>query len=235
MRKRNPDRGWRGVVLSALAAVCLSGATICLSGAAVAASSVPQATASDNAPAKQASPSKSTGASTSSAATHKTTTHKSSAHKPGTKAAAGKSSSHSSSSHRSSSSHGTSSSGQKTTASRGKKSSKNSRVAKKRGQQAIDRDRARAIQEALIREHYMNGEPSGTWDAATQAAMQRYQADQGWQSKTTPDSRALIKLGLGPSNDHLLNPESAMTSAPAPGDPKATTKANTAATPRPQQ
>jgi hypothetical protein len=109
------------------------------------------------------------------------------------------------------------------------------RGAKKRGQQAIDRDRARAIQEALIREHYMDGEPSGTWDAATQAAMQRYQADQGWQSKTTPDSRALIKLGLGPSNDHLLNPESAMTSAPASGDPKASTKTDPPATPRPQQ
>jgi hypothetical protein len=50
--------------------------------------------------------------------------------------------------------------------------------------------------------------------------MQRYQADQGWQSKTTPDSRALIKLGLGPSNDHLLNPESAMTSSPAVAGPK---------------
>jgi hypothetical protein len=50
--------------------------------------------------------------------------------------------------------------------------------------------------------------------------MQRYQADQGWQSKTTPDSRALIKLGLGPSHDHLLNPENAMTAVPA-ADPKA--------------
>ncbi len=87
---------------------------------------------------------------------------------------------------------------------------------KKRGQQAIDSSRAREIQGALIREHYLQGEPSGTWDAATQAAMQRYQADQGWQSKTTPDSRALIKLGLGPSPDHLLNPESAMTMPAAP-------------------
>jgi Putative peptidoglycan binding domain len=86
--------------------------------------------------------------------------------------------------------------------------------AKKHGQQAIDSARAREIQTALIREHYMQGEPSGTWDSATQAAMQRYQADQGWQSKTTPDARALIKLGLGPSHDHLLNPESAMTTAP---------------------
>ncbi|MGA2002099.1 MAG: peptidoglycan-binding domain-containing protein [Terriglobales bacterium] len=107
-----------------------------------------------------------------------------------------------------------------------KKSSKSSKSAKKKGQQVIDSDRARAIQEALIREHYMGGEPSGTWDAATQAAMQRYQADQGWQSKTTPDSRALIKLGLGPSHDHLLNPESAMTSTAgrpraAPKDPPA--------------
>ena len=95
---------------------------------------------------------------------------------------------------------------------------------KKRGQQAIDSERARTIQEALIRERYMQGEPSGLWDSTTQAAMQRYQADQGWQSKTTPDSRALIKLGLGPSHEHLLNPESAMTS----GDPKMGAKANPA-------
>ena len=45
--------------------------------------------------------------------------------------------------------------------------------------------------------------------------MRRYQADHGWQSKTVPDSRALISLGLGPSHDHLLNPESAMTTEPA--------------------
>ena len=98
------------------------------------------------------------------------------------------------------------------------------KVAKKRGQQGIDSDRARDIQTALIREHYIQGEPSGTWDSATQAAMQRYQADHGWQAKTTPDARALIKLGLGPSHDHLLNPESAMTTTPAAGDPKAGTK-----------
>ena len=105
---------------------------------------------------------------------------------------------------------------QKSKTARGKKNSK--QVSKKRGQQAIDSTRARQIQTALIREHYMQGEPTGAWDAATQAAMQKYQADQGWQSKTTPDSRALIKLGLGPSSDHLLNPESAMTSAaPAVG------------------
>jgi hypothetical protein len=109
---------------------------------------------------------------------------------------------------------------QKSKSSRARKGSKYS--SKKRGQQAIDSGRTRQIQTALIREHYMQGEPSGSWDSATQAAMKRYQADQGWQSKQIPDSRALIKLGLGPSHDHLLNPESAMTSAP--GDPKAAAK-----------
>ena len=114
------------------------------------------------------------------------------------------------------------------------KSSRGKKGSKKRGQQAIDSARAREIQTALIREHYMQGEPSESWDSTTQAAMQRYQADHGWQSKTTPDSRALIKLGLGPSHDHLLNPESAMTAAPAAGDPKAGAKKTPAGNNLPQ-
>jgi hypothetical protein len=65
--------------------------------------------------------------------------------------------------------------------------------------------------------------------------MQRYQADQGWQAKTTPDSRALIKLGLGPSHDHLLNPENAMTAAPAAADPKAAAKQTPAENNLPKQ
>ena len=116
-----------------------------------------------------------------------------------------------------------------------KKSSRSKKGARKRGQKAIDATRARQIQEALIREHYMQGQPTGVWDSASQAAMQRYQADHGWQSKTTPDSRALINLGLGPSPDHLLNPESAMTTPAAPAaatDPKATAKPTPAADPK---
>lgn len=97
------------------------------------------------------------------------------------------------------------------TASAGKRSLRKKRL---RGQQKIDSERAQAIQEALIREHYLSGEATGTWNQASEEAMRRYQADQGWQNKTVPDSRALIKLGLGPSKDHLLNPESAMTTAP---------------------
>lgn len=105
--------------------------------------------------------------------------------------------------------------------SRAKTKTKSSR---KRGQKAIESERAQQIQEALIREHYLRGEPSGKWDDATQAALRRFQADQGWQSKTVPDSRALIKLGLGPNHDHLLNPESAMTTAPVAVDSKARAK-----------
>jgi hypothetical protein len=83
-----------------------------------------------------------------------------------------------------------------------------------RGQQKIEPERAQAIQEALIREHYLTGEAAGTWNQSSEEAMRRYQADHGWQSKTVPDARALISLGLGPSHDHLLNPESAMTTGP---------------------
>jgi hypothetical protein len=110
------------------------------------------------------------------------------------------------------------------TASKSKKSKKSSKSTAKHthGQQKIDSQRTLQIQEALIREHYLDGKPTGVWNDATQQAMQRYQADNNWQSKTTPDARALIKLGLGPDHEHLLNPDSAMTSqsqAAAPPTP----------------
>jgi hypothetical protein len=95
-----------------------------------------------------------------------------------------------------------------------KRSRKSATNRRSRGQQKIDPQRALEIQQALIREHYLTGKPTGVWNDATQQAMQRYQADNNWQSKTTPDARALIKLGLGPDHQHLLNPESAMTSQP---------------------
>jgi hypothetical protein len=107
------------------------------------------------------------------------------------------------------------------TASKSKKSKKSTKSTAKHahGQQKIDSQRTLQIQEALIREHYLDGKPTGVWNDATQQAMQRYQADNKWQSKTTPDARALIKLGLGPDHEHLLNPESAMTSQPQAATP----------------
>lgn len=102
-----------------------------------------------------------------------------------------------------------------------RKSGKSKKVA--RGQQRIDPERAQAIQEALLREHYLRGDAAGTWNQASEDAMRRYQSDHGWQSKTVPDSRALISLGLGPSHDHLLNPESAMTTSAEPSSSPALT------------
>jgi peptidoglycan hydrolase-like protein with peptidoglycan-binding domain len=73
------------------------------------------------------------------------------------------------------------------------------RIAHPMGQRGIAPERATQIQNALIREKYLSGSPSGQWDSETEAAMQKFQADHGWQTKLTPDSRALIALGLGPS------------------------------------
>lgn len=68
------------------------------------------------------------------------------------------------------------------------------------GQRSIDDSRATQIQTALVKSGYLT-DPSGHWDASTSAAMQKYQADNGWQTKLVPDSRAIIKLGLGPDRD----------------------------------
>jgi hypothetical protein len=73
-------------------------------------------------------------------------------------------------------------------------------VSRIHGQRTIDSNRALEIQNALIRQKYLNGAPSGQWDSQTQVAMRQYQSDHGWQTKLTPDSRALISLGLGPNH-----------------------------------
>jgi hypothetical protein len=65
-------------------------------------------------------------------------------------------------------------------------------------QRAIDDTRATQIQGALVKAGYLT-EASGHWDNASEAAMQKLQGDNGWQTKIVPDSRALIKLGLGPN------------------------------------
>jgi peptidoglycan hydrolase-like protein with peptidoglycan-binding domain len=84
------------------------------------------------------------------------------------------------------------------------------------GQQAIDANRVTEIQQALIREHYLTGEPNGNWDSTTQAAMQKFQGDQGWQTKLMPDSRALKKLGLGPDYSGAINAKDSSFAGPAP-------------------
>jgi peptidoglycan hydrolase-like protein with peptidoglycan-binding domain len=87
-----------------------------------------------------------------------------------------------------------------------------------RGQQAIEPERVTQIQQALIREHYLTGDADGKWDGDTVAAMQKYQADHGWQTKLMPDSRALKNLGLGPDYSSAINAQGSSFAAPqAPG------------------
>ena len=91
-------------------------------------------------------------------------------------------------------------------------SKKGKKVARVRGQRTIDSSRAVEIQNALIRQNYLKGGPTGQWDSQTQVAMQKYQSDHGWQTKLMPDSRALISLGLGPN--HTTDPVIAHTVSP---------------------
>jgi hypothetical protein len=107
----------------------------------------------------------------------------------------------------------------KKTSSKSRKGTKKARRTKLRGQQGIDSARATEIQHALIREHYLSGEPSGQWDDATVSAMQKFQADQGWQKKLTPDSRALKKLGLGPDYSDAINASGSSFADPKPASP----------------
>jgi hypothetical protein len=84
------------------------------------------------------------------------------------------------------------------------------------GQQAIDPARVTEIQQALIRQHYLTGEADGQWDERTKAAMQKFQGDQGWQTKLMPDSRALKKLGLGPDYSNAINAKDSSFAPPPP-------------------
>jgi hypothetical protein len=104
----------------------------------------------------------------------------------------------------------------KTTTSNSKsksKSKKGKKAWQSKGQKTITNDRTREIQEALIREHYLKGDATGTMDNATKAALTKLQQENGWQTKVVPDSRALIKLGLGPNQSNLLNPDTAALSS----------------------
>ncbi len=98
----------------------------------------------------------------------------------------------------------------------------------RRGQRVMQPERVREIQAALIREKYLGGRADGVWDERSKNAMARFQSDNGWQSQIVPDSRGLIKLGLGPDHAGLMNPETAAItflaggggrSSPSPSQP----------------
>jgi hypothetical protein len=59
-------------------------------------------------------------------------------------------------------------------------------------------ERVQEIQQALIREGYFEGEPTGEWDSRTRDAMLRYQTMHGFPPTGLPEAKSLMKLGLGP-------------------------------------
>ncbi len=86
-------------------------------------------------------------------------------------------------------------------------------------------DRISEIQQALIREGYLKQEATGKWDNATRDAMRQYQQANGFDATGLPESKTLMKLGLGP---HPLpddaNPSiagQASINPPAKSDPPA--------------
>ncbi|MDE3200739.1 MAG: peptidoglycan-binding protein [Acidobacteriota bacterium] len=85
-----------------------------------------------------------------------------------------------------------------------------------RGQQEIQPERVTQIQQALANAHYLDEEPNGEWDASTKSAMQKYQSDNGWQTRLMPDARALVKLGLGPDYSDAINAKGSSFAAPPP-------------------
>jgi hypothetical protein len=65
-------------------------------------------------------------------------------------------------------------------------------------------ERVQEIQQALIREGYLQGEPSGLWDTRTHDAMLHFQTDHGFPATGLPEAKSLMKLGLG---SHPLPPD----------------------------
>ncbi len=87
---------------------------------------------------------------------------------------------------------------------------------RRRGQQRPSAERIREIQQALIRAGYLEGKPTGRWDAKTRAAMRRLQEESGLPVTGKLDARSLVKLGLGPETagvaaPHPLPPEPVQT------------------------
>jgi len=87
--------------------------------------------------------------------------------------------------------------------------SRSSRPRTLTGQQRLARThlqpgRVEEIQQALIREGYLQGDANGQWDSRTREAMLRYQTAHGFPATGLPEAKSLMKLGLG---SHPLPPE----------------------------
>lgn len=99
----------------------------------------------------------------------------------------------------------------------GKKSTKGKtsrRTARQRGQRAPTRERISEIQSALAKSGYYSGAPTGKWDAATIAAMKKYQEANDLPASGKIEARTLQKLGLGSSTAGAAAPRIPPTTTP---------------------
>jgi peptidoglycan hydrolase-like protein with peptidoglycan-binding domain len=82
--------------------------------------------------------------------------------------------------------------------------------------------RIREIQQALAREGYYQGEPTGKWDEPSMAAMKQFQAAKGLAPTGKLEALSLQKLGLGSPVAGLAPPN--QRPAPPANAPPAPTK-----------
>ncbi len=141
-------------------------------------------------------------------ATPTTTHHSAATHPTAAHATTGKTGAHGVSRSTGKSNAGRSYSSQRhSSSSRGKFVSRRPRVLSYSQRMAFVRiqpERVQEIQQALIREGYLQGDPNGEWDARTRGAMLRYQTINGFPPTGLPEAKSLMKLGLG---SHPLPPD----------------------------
>jgi len=94
---------------------------------------------------------------------------------------------------------------------------KKSTSSKSRRQLAPDPARIKEIQQALAREGFYQGDPTGKWDEATVAAMKTFQQSKGLQPTGKIEALSLQKLGLGSPVAGLAPPA---PQPPAPTTPQ---------------
>jgi peptidoglycan hydrolase-like protein with peptidoglycan-binding domain len=73
-----------------------------------------------------------------------------------------------------------------------------SREARRRSAMRPDPQRVQEIQRALFDAGELHEAPTSRWDEATREAMKRYQQANGFAITGLPDSKSLMKMGLGP-------------------------------------
>jgi hypothetical protein len=80
-------------------------------------------------------------------------------------------------------------------------------------------DRYKEIQSALAKRGYLNGSPTGVWDAQSADALKHFQQDQNLEPTGKLNSLSLIALGLGAKSSGAMAPPGASPAGIAPRPP----------------